>query len=77
MIRLVRIFCGSAGTGKSYAVMDEIKKNAERGIHSLAVIPNQYTFEYERMLYDHLGIRLYNSGFVTVLSPERIVYDIF
>ena len=74
---MLKILYGAAGTGKSTAVMDEIKKNAECGKRSLAVVPNQFTFEYERMLYDHLGAKLYNSGLVTVLSPERLVYDIF
>lgn len=74
---MLEIYYGAAGTGKTAAQIELIRKNAENGIHTLAVIPNQFTFAYEKQLYDALGIKLFNSGYVTVLSPERIVFDIF
>ena len=70
---MLEIYYGAAGTGKTAAQIELIRKNAENGIHTLAVIPNQFTFAYEKQLYDTLGIKLFNSGYVTVLSPERIV----
>ena len=71
------IYYGNTGTGKSYAVMERIKENAQKGERSLVIVPGQFTFEYEKKLYKYLGISLYNSGYVDVLSLDRVKNKIF
>lgn len=71
------IYYGNTGTGKSYAVMERIKENAQKGERSLVIVPGQFTFEYEKKLYKYLGLSLYNSGYVDVLSLDRVKNKIF
>ncbi|MGN0665456.1 MAG: PD-(D/E)XK nuclease family protein [Huintestinicola sp.] len=68
----LNIFYGIAGTGKSYAMMDDIKKRIGEGRTCIVIVPDQFTFEYEHLLYNHLGCRLYNSGAAEVLSFSRL-----
>ena len=71
------IYYGNTGTGKSYAVMERIKENAQKCERSLVIVPGQFTFEYEKKLYKYLGLSLYNSGYVDVLSLDRVKNKIF
>ena len=68
----LKIYYGNTGTGKSYGIMQQIKEKTLAGEKCLAIVPGQFTFEYEKHLYDYLGARLYNSGSVEVLSLERV-----
>lgn len=74
---MLSIFYGNTGTGKSYALMDKIKKDAQAGRRICVVVPDQFTFEYERMLYEHMGCSLFNNGNTEVLSFSRLTADIF
>lgn len=74
---MLKLLCGGTGTGKSYAMMERIKERAETGCRVCVVVPDQFTFEYERTLYDHLGCKLFNRGNTEVLSFSRLTRDIF
>ncbi len=74
---MLKIFYGNTGTGKSYAMMDSIKKRAAEGEKICVIVPDQFTFEYERMLYNHMGCRLFNKGNTEVWSFSRLTADIF
>lgn len=74
---MLTFFYGNTGTGKSYAMMDRIKECAEAGMNICVIVPDQFTFEYERMLYDHLGCALFNNGCTEVWSFSRLTADIF
>lgn len=71
------ILYGTARTGKTTALMDRIKQDAAAGIKVCVLIPDQFTFEYEKMLCCHLGAPLYNSGIVDVLSFSRLTRTVF
>ena len=80
---MLNLYYGATGTGKSAAMMDRIREEAElirasgesRGI--CVIVPDQFTFEYERMLYNSMGCALFNSGNTEVWSFSRLVKDIF
>ncbi len=74
---MLTFFYGGTGTGKSYAMMDKIKLAAENGEKVCVIVPDQFTFEYERMLYNHLGCALFNRGNTEVWSFSRLAADIF
>lgn len=64
---MLRIFYGRAGTGKSAAVMSEIKAAADRGEGGyILLVPEQYSHEAERELCAMCGDRL--SLYAEVLS---------
>ncbi|MCI7767357.1 MAG: PD-(D/E)XK nuclease family protein [Oscillospiraceae bacterium] len=80
---MLRLFCGTTGTGKSSAMMKAIRKEAELIRDSgdnrkiCVVVPDQFTFEYERLLYNAMGCALFNRGNTEVWSFSRLVRDIF
>ena len=74
---MLTFFYGGTGTGKSYAMMDKIKQAAENGRKVCVIVPDQFTFEYEHMLYNHLGCALFNKGNTEVWSFSRLAADIF
>ena len=66
---------GGAGSGKSTLAAERIKAAAEAGRSVLACIPEQFSFEYDRAMYDKLGAVLYNS--IETAGFLRIANDIF
>lgn len=80
---MLNIFYGTTGTGKSYEMMNRIRSEAELIAQSgddrsiCVIAPDQFTFEYERMLYNFLGCSLFNSGHTEVWSFSRLAKDIF
>ena len=65
---MLKLFYGTTGTGKSSAMMKKIRDEAEQIRASgdnrkiCVIVPDQFTFEYERMLYNAMGCALFNSG---------------
>lgn len=80
---MLKLFYGTTGTGKSSAMMKKIRDEAEQIRASgdnrkiCVIVPDQFTFEYERMLYNAMGCALFNSGSTEVWSFSRLVRDIF
>lgn len=70
----VEIFYGEAGTGKTAAMLEEIKKAAERGEQCLLFVPEQFSFDTERAVYFGVGAR--NSRFVKVTGFSKIAREI-
>ncbi len=69
------IITGGAGSGKSTLMSEKIRLAAESGRSVIACIPEQFSFEYDRMMYERLGIKLYNS--IEAAGFSRIAADIF
>ena len=64
---MLRLITGRAGSGKTAAVMAEIKENMARGIKgSIVLVPEQYSHEAERELCRVCGDEL--SLYAEVLS---------
>lgn len=72
---MVRFLIGGSGTGKSTELIKRIKLSAEKGKKCLVIIPDQFSFEYDKRLYNALGAKSYND--LTVLSFGRLSSDIF
>lgn len=74
---MLNIFYGLPKTGKSYAVAEDIKEKISAGKRALAVIPEQFTFQYELLLYNRLGPALFNCGRLEILSFSRLAMFVF
>ncbi|MBR6924978.1 MAG: hypothetical protein IKH50_10650, partial [Oscillospiraceae bacterium] len=75
---MLRFILGEAGSGKSSAIIERIKTHAESGRRIFVIVPEQFSFEYERKMYKELGSAVSNS--INVLSftrLARLVFDTF
>ncbi len=66
---------GAAGTGKSTAMIKKITSYVDAGKKTCIIVPDQYSFEFDKKLYNSMGAKRYNE--VTVLSFARLAQDIF
>ncbi len=72
---MLDIIAGGAGCGKSYEMMSRIEKAVKDGRNVLVIIPDQFSFEFDRTLYERIGMKLFNC--VEVLSFARTAKEIF
>ena len=72
---MVEFLLGGSGTGKSTELISRIKETSEKGRKCIVIIPDQFSFEYDKKLYKALGAKMYNN--LTVLSFGRLSSDIF
>ena len=71
---MLRILYGTAGTGKSAAIMDEIRRGADNGERYILLVPEQYSHEAERELCAVCGDGL--SLYAEVLSFTGLAREI-
>lgn len=72
---MLNLITGGAGTGKSYEMMERIGKAVSDGKKVYVIVPDQFDFEYNRMLYNHMGMEKFNR--VEVLGFSRLARSIF
>lgn len=58
---MVHFFTGGAGGGKSYALTQKIKELADGNNKICVIVPEQYSYESEKILYKSLGVSKFNS----------------
>ena len=63
---MLTLLLGPSGSGKSSRLRRELKARAEAGLHSILVVPEQFTSSTEGALYRTLGDTL--SGYVESYS---------
>lgn len=72
---MLNLILGGAGCGKSYEMTNRIETAVLNGKDVLVIIPDQFSFEFDRTLYERLGAELFNR--VDVLSFARTAREIF
>ncbi|MCD7731481.1 MAG: exodeoxyribonuclease V subunit gamma [Oscillospiraceae bacterium] len=72
---MLNLITGEAGTGKSYEMMNRIAGAVSSGRKVFAIVPDQFNFEYNRMLYNFMGLKKFNR--MEVLSFSRLSKYIF
>ncbi|MBQ3160784.1 MAG: PD-(D/E)XK nuclease family protein [Oscillospiraceae bacterium] len=72
---MLSIISGGAGCGKTYEMMSRIEAAVKADKDVLVIIPDQFSFEFDRALYERIGMTLFNR--VEVLSFARTAKDIF
>lgn len=58
---MVSIINGGSHSGRDEIFIDSIKTAAENNENVLVIIPDQFSFEYDKRLYDAMGAVLFNS----------------
>ena len=72
---MLNLILGGAGSGKSYEMTNRIEAAVKSGKDVLVIIPDQFSAEFDRSLYERLGMVLFNR--VNILSFSRTAKDIF
>ena len=57
---MLEFITGGAFSTREELLQKRIKKAAQDGREVLCIIPDQYSFEFDRQLYSALGARLFN-----------------
>ncbi len=58
---MLHMILGCSGSGKSAALYAQIRQAAEAGRRVRALVPEQFSFTFDRLLYDALGAVRFNS----------------
>ena len=72
---MLNIIAGGAGCGKTYEMMSRIEESVKADKEVLVIIPEQFSFEFDRALYERIGMSLFNR--VEVLPFTRAAKEIF
>lgn len=72
---MLKIISGGAGCGKTYEMMSRIEEAVRGGRDVLVIIPEQFSFEFDRTLYERIGMKLFNR--VEVLPFTKTAKGIF
>ncbi|MEM1483915.1 PD-(D/E)XK nuclease family protein [Oscillospiraceae bacterium PP1C4] len=72
---MLHLILGTAGTGKTTLLHERIQSCVEGGGKAILIVPEQYSFESEKLLYRRLGAQ--NALSVEVLSFTRLCDQIF
>ncbi|MBQ2824378.1 MAG: exodeoxyribonuclease V subunit gamma [Oscillospiraceae bacterium] len=72
---MLNLITGGAGTGKSREMMSRIADAVSQGRKVYAVVPDQFNFEYNRLLYNFMGMKSFNR--MEVVSFSRLASYIF
>lgn len=72
---MLHFIIGGAGCGKSYRIMEFIKSIVYEGKEVLTLVPEQFSYEFDRKLYGHIGAKSFNS--IETHSFTSLARDIF
>ncbi len=57
---MLNFILGGCGTGKSVTLMEKMKSDLKQNKQVILLVPEQFSFEAEKRLYDALGVELFN-----------------
>jgi len=72
---MLEFVLGTSGSGKTVAIYEQIADRAAAGKNILLLVPEQYSFESERTLFERIGPVLMRQ--VEVLSFKRLANAVF
>ncbi|MGN0591955.1 MAG: PD-(D/E)XK nuclease family protein [Ruminococcus sp.] len=58
---MIHFLIGGAGCGKSYRLMQQMQRLVAAGEDVLAIVPEQFSYEFDRKLYQMLGVQAFNA----------------
>lgn len=67
---MLRLICGEAGTGKSTLLRERLKESAASGKKCIYLVPDQFSFEAEKLIYRTVPHRFSTNCRVTAFSKE-------
>jgi ATP-dependent helicase/nuclease subunit B len=73
----MKMIYGAAGTGKTAEIIRLAGETIAAGGEAIIIVPEQFSFEFERLMYDFSGAKVFNSGFLSICSFSKISEKIF
>ena len=67
---MLKLICGEAGTGKSTLLREQLKNAAVSGKKTVYLVPDQFSFEAEKLIYKCVPHEFSRNCRVTVFSRE-------
>ena len=75
---MVEFITGASGTGKTTQMFSRIKKAAESGREQCIIVPEQYSYEFDKKLYYYLGAESFNELFsLSFTGLARQLFQLF
>jgi ATP-dependent helicase/nuclease subunit B len=74
---IMKMIYGAAGTGKTTEIIRLAGARVAAGGEALIIVPEQFSFEFERLMYDFSGAKVFNSGFLSICSFSKLSERIF
>ena len=72
---MVTVISGGSHSGRDKVFIDKIKSAVKNGEQVMVIIPDQFSFEYDKKLYEHLGAADFNAyrlqALTVSLSSQR------
>ena len=75
---MVEFIIGASGTGKTSKMFNFIRSNAQYGIEQCILVPENYSHEFDKNLYNYLGAKQFNALLsLTFKSVSRHIYKLY
>lgn len=75
---MVEFITGQAGSGKTTLMFERIRNSASDGSHQCIIVPEQYSYEFDKTLYFYLGAEKFNDLFsLSFTSLARQLFQIY
>ena len=58
---MLDLICADALCDRTSAMADRIKSSLSQGRKCLVIVPDQFSFDYDKALYKHLGVKAFNK----------------
>ena len=76
--KMVEFITGQAGSGKTTLMFERIKASAADGSRQCIIVPEQYSYEFDKTLYFYLGAERFNELFsLSFTSLARQLFQIY
>jgi ATP-dependent helicase/nuclease subunit B len=73
----MKMIYGAAGTGKTTEIIRLAGETIAAGGEALIIVPEQFSFEFERLMYEFSGAKVFNSGLLSICSFSKLSEKIF
>ena len=75
---MVKFITGQAGSGKTTLMLEKIKENSEKSNTQLIIVPEQYSYEFDKKLYFFIGAEKFNELFsLSFTSLSRQLFQLY
>ena len=75
---MVHFIIGGAGSGKSTEIMKKINEFSDIGKNLCIIVPEQFSYEFDKNLYRYIGVQKFNQLFsLTFTALSRQLFQIY
>jgi len=75
---MIKFITGQSGSGKSSLLMDYISKLSDEGKEICIIVPEQFSYEFDKKLYKRIGAVKFNKLFsLTFTGLSRQIFQIY